>query len=471
VQTYNQREHFTDPGVRDEWGPRFAQMYDLMYRHPGCLGGAIWSGLDDAFHLPAGQVEGYGYWGVIDGWRRAKPETFHVKKAYSPIRVTTRELPSGPGRLQITLENRYDFANLSEVRIAWSLGKETGIAAADIAPRARGEFSIAPKHSPANGQVLQLTFTDPRGFVCEAVQIPIGQPASAVAWAKPLKSGRLALATSASSYFILGAKFTCDIDRQTGQIRQARVAGQPVLVGGPVLMVLPLDGGPCVPQDLTQFGPLNPLCQGWTAQSVTATESDGQVVIQVVGDYAEAAGSYALTLKPDGALDLTYHFTSKQAIGPRQVGMVFHVARDCDTLDWQRNAEWSAYPAGHLGRPMGVAKANPDAATHVLPLAAAPKNAWSQDTTALGTADFRSSKSHLVSASLRNDRGRGVALRSDGSQTARAFVDGDRIGWLVAGINAGGGEGFFGTHHAADRRPLQAGAKISDTVHLQLTGP
>ena len=471
VQTYNQREHYTDPGVRDEWGPRFGEMYDLMYRHPGCLGGAIWSGIDDAFDLPDGQVEGYGCWGVIDGWRRAKPETFHVRKAYSPIRVTTRELPAGAGPLKIAVENRYNFANLGEVRIDWSLGKETGTSRADIAPRNSGEFPITPKHPHPAGETLRLSFTDPRGFVCESVQIPVGQPAPAVAVAQPLKPGRLTLATSDRSYTVTGAEFTCEIDRQTGEIRQATVAGKPVLVGGPVLMVLPMDGGPCTPQDLTQFGPLNPVCQGWKAKSVSATKSDGRVVIRVEGEYAEAAGSYALTIKAEGALELSYNFVSRQAISPRQVGMVFYVARDCDRLAWQRNAEWSDYPNGHIGRPSGEARANPNTASHVIHLASAPKQGWEQDTTALGTADFRSSKSLLVSASLRNGRGRGLVLRSDGSQTARAFVDGGRIGWLIAYVNAGGGEGFFGAHHAADRRPLKNGTLISNTIRLQLTAP
>jgi hypothetical protein len=469
VETYNQREVFTDPGVRDQWGPRFAEMYDLMYRHPGCLGGAIWSGIDDVFDLPDGQVEGYGFWGVIDGWRRAKPETFHVKKAYSPVRVLTRQLPVDQKQVKIALENRYNFANLSETRIEWTLGHDRGTVAADIAPRRAGEMILALKHEPRAGQVLHLRFTDPRGFVCEEVQLPVGAAARPVPHAKPLKPGKLGLKTTAAIFNVTGPGFSCEINRQTGQLESVSVSGRPVLAGGPALMALPLTVDSAAPVDLTQFGPLNTPCQGWSPRSVTAAENgDGSIVIRAEGSYTNFEGKWSLRITSTGELELQYDFTIQNALNPRQAGMVFYVARECDTLSWERLTPWSAYPKDHIGRPVGSAKANPNEARHIIHLDAAPRNPWSLDTTALGTADFRSTKEHIFAASLRGPGGREVAVVSDGAQSARAFVDGARIGWLIARLNTGGGDGFFSAHHRADRRPLKAGGHIADTIRLQL---
>lgn len=469
VQTYNQREHFTDPGVRDQWGPRFAEMYDLMYRHPGCLGGAIWSGIDDAFHLPNGQVEGYGFWGVIDGWRRPKPELFHVRKAYSPIRVTTAEVAPGEGPVRVALENRYDFTDLSEVRIDWQLGAEKGSATARVPARSAGELVIPIRRHRTEGQQLRLTFTDPRGFVCEKVELPVGRVKVVPPLPKSLLSGPLQLETSDAALRVRGADWSCEIDRHTGQLTRLLVGGTPVIIGGPRLMILPLEGGPCQPQDLTRFGAYNPLCRDWQAKSVAATrQPDGSVQVRVEGKYTEAAGGYTLRLNARGTLELAYDFAARTAVNPRQAGMVWWLGRAFDTLQWERRAEWSAYPADHIGRPVGEAKANPNGNQRVVHLTAAPAHEWSADATALGTADFRSSKARVFWASLRDPRGRGVMLLSDGSQTARAFVDGDRIGWLIACINAGGGEGFFATHHAADRHPLKPGSHVTDTIRLQV---
>jgi hypothetical protein len=472
VQTYNQREHFTDPSVRDQWGPRFAEMYDLMYRHPGCLGGAIWSGIDDAFYLPDGQAEGYGFWGVIDGWRRAKPETFHVRKTYSPIRVTTKTLTPGSGPIHLELENRFDFTDLREVGIHWIKNGEEGAASGTMPPHGTGVLTLTPQTPLVSGETLRVRFNDPRGFVCEEVELPVGTPQAVLSDAPALALGEFRITTNASSIQITSQRFQCDIATNTGRIANLKIDGKPRLIGGPVLQCLPLETGPCEPKDLTQFGVFNDVCSNWTAHAVAAQSNpDGSVQISVAGTCDAASGNYTLRFAPDGTVEIEYDLKVSKDVNPRQVGMVFYVSRECDTLRWERQAEWSAYPQDHIGRPHGEAKAAPAPISHYSPVRTVPTNSWSTDANILGSADFRSTKSHFLTVSLTSASGQGLTAVSDGAQSARAFVDGDRIGLLIAGINAGGAESFFGMHHAPDRHPLKAGTPIRDTIRLRLLAP
>ena len=81
--------------MRNYWGHFIKRFWENSYTSEGCLGGAIWAGFEEVFMLPDSPV-GYGQWGIVDEWRRPKPEFWLTKKAYSPVRITESELPN-PG--------------------------------------------------------------------------------------------------------------------------------------------------------------------------------------------------------------------------------------------------------------------------------------------------------------------------------------------------------------------------------------
>jgi hypothetical protein len=57
-------------------------------------------------------------------------------------------------------------------------------------------------------------------------------------------------------------------------------------------------------------------------------------------------------------------------------------------------------------------------------------------------------------------------LVSNGRHAARAFLDGERVGWLIADFSTGGGDIFFAPHHKMDDRPLEAGDTIRGSFAL-----
>ncbi len=105
-------------------------------------GGAIWAGFDEAFYFPDGTHAGYawhhGFWGIIDPWRRPKPEWWLTKLVFSPVWLPVRRVDYTPGQPEIRLpiENRYSFTDLSELVFSWELGSNkgprTGLGAATI---------------------------------------------------------------------------------------------------------------------------------------------------------------------------------------------------------------------------------------------------------------------------------------------------------------------------------------------------
>ncbi|MDE6499406.1 MAG: glycoside hydrolase family 2, partial [Rikenella sp.] len=167
LSCYNRTELATDPGIRAAFGGPLVELYDTIYRHPGCLGGALWSGIDDTFHLPDGRIVGYGPWGPIDGWRRPKPEYTAMKRAYTPFRIVEqRRTTEG---IELTVENRYDFIEFDRVRIeAGAVGSTLQPIASRIPARGRGRILI-----PAPiGEDIYLRVTGPQGYVCAEELFP-----------------------------------------------------------------------------------------------------------------------------------------------------------------------------------------------------------------------------------------------------------------------------------------------------------
>jgi len=472
LNAYNREEIATDPGLRDAWGPGFAAMWEALYASEDCLGGAIWSGIDDIFHLPTGKSVGYGSWGPLDGWRRKKPEYWHIKKVYSPIRVLDRSVarPAAGEAIRIRVENRYDFTDLRDVRIAWTLGAASGTVATGVPPHTKGEIVLEPGAPQADGDALLLQFWDARGGLIDTERLPLRPAVEAVAETRT--QGDLQLTQSDSALTVRGDGFAYAFDPASGLLLYADIGGVRVLEGGPVLMLLPLKGGECATDHRADIPPFNEVCHDWTPRKVVSTTAaDGGVAVVVEGRYREASGTYRMQVAPDGGLSVAYRFTANEEGNPRQIGVVFWVSKDCDRLHWRRKAQWTAYPEDHIGRPEGSAQAFPDGPSGADTPRAAPSWAWALDRNALGTNDFRSSREHIEHAALTAATGAGVQVASNGQQTVRAFVDGKRIGWLIAVYSNGGAEPFFKPHLVQDYRPIERHDVIKDTVSLTLLAP
>jgi hypothetical protein len=47
-------------------------------------------------------------------------------------------------------------------------------------------------------------------------------------------------------------------------------------------------------------------------------------------------------------------------------------------------------------------------------------------------------------------------------------VDGDTVRLLVAGFTTGGGDQFFASHLAVERRPLKKGSVIENAIRMEI---
>lgn len=448
VQAYNRRELETDPFIREDWGRRLGIMVDAIWQRDDVLGGCIWAGIDDVFHLPDGNLRGYGHWGILDGWRRTKPEYHGTFEAYSPVRVLERT--AAPGEpVVLRVQNRFNFTNLNQTMVAWSAGEQGGTISADIAPHAIGEIRF-PVSAGGPGWAMTLTVTDARGVIVARDVTRVAQPAAATTQA-----------------------LAADIDSSTAlttTMHALGIASTDAFV--PVPMILPLDdngGGNGSSRMLVNtIEPFTPVAPATIGAIDTQGRNDG---LHFDINSKDAAGSITLSAEAAGQWRLAYALAVKQDVNPRQWGVVFTLPREFDTIDFDHETPWTWYPADSIGRAVGTSTANPVRRSMVEQPRVEPKGSWAQDANALGTNDFRATRAKIHRFALRAVDGRSLEIISpDASQSARAWTDGDHVRLLVAGFNTGGSDSFFANQYESERRPLKTGDVIKGNFKMRVTG-
>ncbi|TQO39750.1 beta galactosidase small subunit [Arenibacter algicola] len=450
LSTYNRRELLTDPGVRDAYNQPLVSFYDSIYAHPNNLGGAIWSGIDDTFHLPDGRIVGYGPWGPIDGWRRPKPEYFGMKKAYSPIKVKNSSLVNG--RLQFVVENRYDFTSLKDVKIIAEVnGKEIKIKS-NIPPRQQGILTIPTK---TRVNTLKLKFYDPNGFIAEEEFYDYREEA-------PLHAKEnhvLSYTENKDSYLIHQGATTYRVSKLTGIIKSVQKNNSPIFKDGPLFSIVPMnseDGGKNNIAGETYQRNIQPIQNfPWFvkyATDINIIQASDLLSIDIDLTFKEGKGSMTYTFYPDGRINVQYKITSiNSAVSPYQYGIVLTLPKSFDRLAWERKGDFSLYPDDHIGRNNGSAHLNAIQTSGVEPWMEQPLSLWKDDANELGSNDFRSTKRNILRASLSNSYGISVTVLSNGKQASRTWLQEENIHWLIADYCNNGSEPFYGTPHSNGR--------------------
>lgn len=459
----NRQEKITDPGLRDYFGFDFAEMWDRMYNSKNVVGGAIWCGTDEVFFFD-GKEHGYGYWGPIDGWRREKPEYWNIKKSYSPIRIRQKfvDMPAPGQRVTVDVENRFDFANLNEMDCRWRCGAQSGFLSPDIPARSTGTLTIPVTRQDLTEKEIELTFCDPTGLLVDRFRLAVGPPVRPALTLAP-KTQPLTLTNTDTRLIIAGDNFAWEIDKKTAMLLQGRFGEQPVVIGGPYLDVTPFKEGTA---KLTgeALPPYNVFATQWRATNVTTVQENEVVTITVSGTFDVGEGTFTYRFNRQGQMILLYDFTYNKEEKMREIGLGFDVAKSFDRLLWQRNAQWTTYPAGHIGRPMGQARPYRDASWPAAVKFRRPVWPWAMDGTEQGINDFRGTKRNIYWSSLTDDQGIGVFVHADGTQHHRCYVNGDSIRSLVTDYCGAGNR----RRASSMFREIKPGDRLTGTVTLEL---
>jgi hypothetical protein len=462
LNAYNRLELASDRGLRDQWGNYFTKIWEMMYEEPTVVGGSIWSGIDDTFYLKDDKTIGYGTWGPIDGWRRKKPEWYHVKKVYSPIRILNQnELKVINGVVTLKIENRQDFSNLNHLTIAWRYGNNSGTISPDIGPKKTGTVNI--KVGKKKESTLFLTFTDPRGFEIDRFALPLVPRGNRV---NNMRFYNCKITQKPSTIKIKHGDLTYSIDKSTGLFTSVRKK-ETMEISGPHLMLLSLNsaGSTQMTGKTLKPKPFTSTCKDWKKETISIKDNK----ITVTGYYKEAKGKFIYQFNGDGNLNIDYDFTSKRKINPRQIGLVFDIPKEFNQLSWDRKGLWTTYPKDHIGRLKGEVNSEEGVEASSVGPRTQPSHPWRLDRGPAGSHDFSSSKHNIYKASLTKPNHKGIITYANADRHIRAWICKDHLRLLIAHYSNGGSERFLRRLSSIDDKPLKVGSKVKSSITLNFS--
>lgn len=359
----------TDPNIREFWGKSLDMMWSGLYNAPGGLGGAIWGYIDETFALPEpqkgtsywkefahtakpagfqGNSVGYGEWGIVDVWRRPKPEFWSTKKAYSPVSLQAgNNILFTPGqRIVLTVYNRFDHTNLNEISASYKYkGTKKPITLPSTEPHQKCFITI-PAESWQEGEPLLIEFFGIDGELIDAYEPVLGK--QIIDYPSALSGKTLSVKDENGFVTICGEGFEIPFDKATGLITNATANGKVIIEKGPLLNVdvnLNHLTGAEVRSKAKNFYIDD---TNWQKKSFSCTHQNNEVHINLVGTYKDVTVDFVIKIAPNGQLDIDYTTEGVPNGFLRETGLLFYMPNTIQQLEWKRSGYWSYYPKGEL---------------------------------------------------------------------------------------------------------------------------
>jgi hypothetical protein len=447
-----------DPGLRELWAmgnadpnaPAAKALAQSLGQSPGLqpgiypgawthiinskrfVGSVIWAGIDDIMFTHDGEryssENGNAYWGILDGWRRPKPEYWLTKCVFSPVWFPMRTINwnGTDTSVKLPVENRYSFTDFSALHFEWSLGQQHGTIPVRQLPETQGGIDLPIPQGTKPGDAITLNVSNSAGDLITAVNIHLGQPP-----VEPLPSpeaGAPTIESQADDFVIQGEHFAWVLNKHTGDFTASSPTQHSVITHFPRLHVTRFDFGDLA----TGFPPYAafPNQKSRIVDQVTAEPTNAAASVTVKDHYHDFSGQVRWLIDRHGVGDVSYDYTyTGSDLFVRELGVQLAMKRDCDRLTWHRRSEWDIFPDEAISRTVGTALATRDAkyGPANAPEFTRPTWPWSLDQTDLGTNDFRAVKLNVLEASLRSSAGEGIAAHAHADVHVRACLAPDGV--------------------------------------------
>ncbi len=451
VACYNKFELKVDPNVRNFWSQSLDSMWTKLFETQGGLGGAIWCMLDDTFMLPEdlegfnewwgiydkkitplayeGPTVGYGEWGIVDTWRRRKPEFWGTKKAYSPTKIYTKQIDDVEpnSALTVPVHNRFDHTNFQELKITWKYGSKSGILKnIDLEPHKKGSL-VFPANNWNSGEKLNIQFYQNDTSLVDEYNIQLGKRKVEL---PNCKNGTLNIEEAEKQIAISGKTFNLLVNKENGLLENVKVNNELLIKSGPFINLR-------TSSKVSRHKTVEQVydTKNWKLEDFNFKVIDGIATIISAGTYDDISVTFTIQIDENGIFNIEYTINGMPADkNIQEVGIKFLTGEAFEKLAWDRNSYFTAYPEGDMGSDTGEVSLSEKPE---MVYRQKPQHRWEKDTKGFYyfgleqelpyTNIVRGMKEHIYAYSLKKGNSK-IEILSAGTQACRFDkIDGENI--------------------------------------------
>ena len=489
VACYNNFELKEDPNVRNFWAQSLDSMWTYTFEADGGLGGAIWCMLDETFALPPdlpgfnqwwgildnnvipatymGPCVGYGEWGIVDTWRRKKPEFWGTKKAYSPTRILLKKIDSFTAgqSLAIPVHNRFDHTDFSELRILWRYGDNSGkLSGAELKPHQKGSLAI-PANAWKEGEALHVEFYQHDTLLVDRYELTLGDAEIRL---PACHAGDLKVTEERDRIILQGKEFRMQVNTSTGLLENVIHGPDTLIKSGPYLNLR-------VPGTAVQYSTIemDDLAKNWKCIRFSYSLEEGMAILHTEGRYDHAKASFTIGIDDQGIMEISYRAeVDSRKKHVQESGIKFITGASFEKLSWNRLPYYTAYPESHPGRAKGevMLSYRPESEYRKK-----PGHGWEHDSRSFYyfgleeelpyTNEVRSLKEDILEYALSTSSGAVLKVYSHGDQACRF----DQIGGSNT-LLINDQWDYFSLRWGNYMKLIPLEKEIQGKVHIALTG-
>jgi hypothetical protein len=246
----------------------------------------------------------------------------------------------------IPVFNRFNNTNFKEITTKWEYKGKGGITKKhNINPHNKDEIRI-PASDWKEGQSINIKFFQNDTFLIDEYNLRLG---SRKVNLPSCQSGNIKITDSVNGKIrIEGNGFTGSLNKTTGLLEDFIANNDTILKSGPFLHYkYPV-------KERSSVIPMVEQTDNWKLINLRFEIKNGCLNITSKGNYGKITVDYVMKIDEKGTILIIYSLNGiPEKSRVQEMGLKFIVGNSFDSLKWDKESYWNAYPPLHTGMPMG----------------------------------------------------------------------------------------------------------------------